>query len=60
VVEIVVISRIAEDVEGFVGIFDGEFDDCLVGYAGFVDDVVELGAVPGALVWREDEELGDA
>lgn len=25
-----------------------------------MDDVVELGAVAGALVWWEDEELSDA
>jgi hypothetical protein len=60
VVEVVVIGRVAKDVEGFVGVFDSQFDDRLVGYAGFVDDIVELGSVAGALVWWEDEELGDA
>lgn len=60
VVEVVVIGRVAKDVEGFVGVFNGQFNDGFVGYAGFVDDVVELGSVAGALVWWEDEELGDA
>jgi hypothetical protein len=58
--EDVVIGRVAEDVEGFVRVFDCQLDYRWVVEACFVDCVVEVDAVSGALVRRDDQELGDA
>ena len=54
------VAEIAEVVEGFVGIFDGEFAHVWgVGEVG-VHCVVQLLPVPRGLEGREDEELGEA
>jgi hypothetical protein len=58
--EDVVISRVAEDVERFVRVFDCQLDYCRVVEACCVDSVVEVDAVSGALVRRDNQELGDA
>lgn len=58
--EDVVVVMVAEGVEGFVGVFDGELVDRGIANAGAVDGAVEMGAVAGVLVRRDDEELSDA
>ena len=56
-VEDVVVSSITEPVEGLVGVFDSEFHDGRVVEAGGMDGGVEMSAVAGALMGREDKEL---
>ena len=58
--EDVVVVVVAEGVEGFVRVFDGEFADRAVVGAGAVDGAVEFRAVTSVLVWGDDYELGDA
>lgn len=55
--EDVVVGSVAEAVEGFIGVFDSEFDDRRVIKACSVDNCVEMGAVAGALVRGKDQEL---
>ena len=55
-----VVAVVAEVVEGFVGVFDGDFDAGGVGEEDFDHGVVEVGAVAVGVVGGEDEELGDA
>lgn len=54
------VVEVAEVVEGFVGVFDGEFSDGRVGQGVDEHGCVEVGAVAGALIGGEDDELGDA
>ncbi|KAL8817437.1 MAG: hypothetical protein Q9223_003722, partial [Gallowayella weberi] len=58
--EVGVVAVIAEVVEGFVWVFDGEFDDGGGVEEVIVDCFVEVRAVGVGLVGREDEELGYA
>ena len=55
-----VVAVIAQVVEGFAGVFDGDFEAGGGGEEGFGHGGVETGAVGVVLVGREDEELGDA
>lgn len=54
------VAEVAEVVEGFARVFDGDFGDLRGGEGGGDEGVVEVGAVGVGLVGREDEELGDA
>lgn len=56
--EHVVVCAVAEGVKGFVRVFDGQLEDGGIFETRGVDDRVEVGSVAGALVRREDEELG--
>ena len=55
--EVGVVAVVAEVVEGFVGIFDGDFGAGGGGAEGFDHCVVEVGAVSVRVVRGEDEEL---
>ena len=54
-----VVAVVAEVIEGFVGVFDGDFGAGWVGEKEGCHRVVEVGAVAEGLVGWEDEELGD-
>lgn len=51
---------VAEDVEGFVWVFDCDFGGCGDREGVGEHRVVEVGAVGAGLVGGRDEELGDA
>lgn len=55
-----VVAVVAEVVESFVGVFDGDFGTVGGGEEVGCHDGVEVGAVGMGLVGGEDEELGDA
>ena len=55
-----VVAVVAEVVEGFVGVLDGDFGAGWGGEEGFGYGGVEVGAVAVALVGGEDEELRDS
>lgn len=59
-VQDVVVGCVAQAVKGFVGVFDGQFDDGFVGGTGGMDRGVEVGAMTEALMGRENEELCDS
>ena len=54
------VAVVAEVVEGFVGVFDGDFGASGGGEEGACYSLVEVCAVGVALVGREDQELGYA
>lgn len=53
-----VVLCVAEDVEGFVRVFDSEFADRCISEGVIVDCCVEVGAMTGVLVWGKDQKLG--
>ena len=55
-----VVAVVAEVVEGFVRVFDGDFEAGGVGEEGAYHCIVEVGAVAVRVVGGEDEELRDA
>ena len=55
-----VVAVVAEVVEGFVRVFDGDFEAGGVGEEGAYHCVVEVGAVAVRVVGGEDEDLRDA
>lgn len=55
-----IVAVVPEVIEGFVGIFDGDFGAGGRGKEGCCHGIEEVGAVGVVLVGGDDQELGDA
>lgn len=58
--EDVVVSRVPEDVERLIWVFNGKLPDCWIIEACLVDRVVKVDAVPCPLVRWDNQELGNS
>lgn len=59
-VQDMIVRRVAESVECFVGVLDCQFDNCRIVSAGGMDGRVQMRAVSRALVRRKNQELSNA